>query len=182
MLNHARVNLLPEDVQVRIRNRRLMPKLVLAQVVILFAIWLAVHMAGNLERQAWDDLRAANLTLFNIQQSPEAEALASAQAMVALQADMGEFLYMHAPAGFNPVWLDSIVAVVYEHLQELTYNGESFLLRGSVYSHAEIDVARQALDDTGLFVYVGLGSTRTTPDGRVIYELRLVPLRLQNNY
>jgi len=175
-VSHPRVNLLPEDVQARVRNKRLLPKLAVAQVAILVGIWLAVQMFGHLESEAWDDLRAANLALFTIQQSPEALAMENAQAMMALQADMGDFLYVHAPAGFNPAWLDAIIAAADTHLNELVYNGESFLLRGSVYNHAEIDVARQALDYTGLFAYVGLGSTRTMPDGRVNYELRLVPL------
>ena len=170
-----RVNLLPHDVQSRIANRRLVPKLVLMQAAIFLCLWFVVSMVSRQEQYAWDDLRAANLELFNIRETPDAQALAGTLAMEVLRANMYDFIYMYAPTGFEPGWVDAIVDVAHGHMQELTYDGRGFVLRGTVDFHHEIDATRQALGDTGLFEYVGLGSTQILADGRVSYELRLVP-------
>ena len=171
MKDNSPIDLLPESVQAQKKFRKLVIQLAAVQVAIFLCIGAAVVGLHTLGRRAWDESHNLALRVHALRHGPEVAAAVHAQELSLRMAAEGAFLWAHAPAPFDPAWVTAIMEARGGGMTGLDYNGADFLITGVIGDIAGVEVHRQSILDTGLFMQVELGRIILREDDMYFYEL-----------
>jgi len=165
------IDLLPERIQKRKGFRKLIIRLVAAQVAIFLCLGAAVAGLNALEQQVWDESHNLNLRVHALRHGQAVVAVAYAHGLSLRLAAEDAFISAHAPANFDPHWLSAIVQADGGHMTNFYFTGTAILVTGILGDINAIEAHRQSILDTGSFEFVDFGRIILQDCGLYFYEL-----------
>ena len=169
------INLLPYRIQQQNRRRLLLQILAAVQVVIFLSLIGAIFYTRAQERNAMAQSAGLLAQIAALDRAP-IEAYEAARQAARLADLTYDFIQENFPPAFDPLWFDVVRNAVPPGIQLLTlsYEGTQLTLTATAHALQDIGTHQQFLLAAAVFETVLLGATSRQPNGRTLYELRLI--------
>jgi len=169
-----RINLLPQQIMLAQKSRRLKIWMAAFQVAIFFGIVATILIFQTMEQRATANIQEIRTRIANLDERP-LQLVLELEEMRTLERQFDLFFTENFPVTFNTQW----IAVISETLPDgatltrFNYRHIEILLNGEVENIEDIETHRQEILNSELFQYVWLGQMRLLENGRYSYELRI---------